>query len=86
MEGYRRARARGGGIGTKTDPDVERKEIRNTLLLMRDSFERRLYEGEEYQYWQKVGGLKEKLALLEKVPEPALNRAARTLFDLRKSW
>jgi hypothetical protein len=27
--------------------------------------------------------LKEKLALLERVPEPALNRAARTLLDLR---
>jgi hypothetical protein len=26
------------------------------------------------------------LALLEYVPEPALNRAARTLFDLRETW
>jgi hypothetical protein len=25
-------------------------------------------------------------ALLEYVPEPALNRAARTLFDLRETW
>jgi hypothetical protein len=53
---------------------------------MRDNFERGLYEGEEYQYWQKVSGLKEKLALLERVPEPALNRAARTLLYLRETW
>jgi len=53
---------------------------------MRDNYERGLYEGEEYQYWQKVSGLKEKLALLERVPEPALNRAARTLLDLRNTW
>ena len=56
------------------------------LRLMRDNFERGLYEGEEYQYWQKVSGLKEKLALLERIPEPAINRAARTLLDLRETW
>ncbi|MEW5873174.1 MAG: hypothetical protein AB1894_28195 [Chloroflexota bacterium] len=30
--------------------------------------------------------MKEKRALLERVPEPALNRAARTLLDLRVTW
>jgi DNA-binding NarL/FixJ family response regulator len=70
----------------RADPEAERKEIRGMLRLMRDNFERGLYEGEEYQYWQKVSGLKEKLALLERVPEPALNRAARTLLDLRVTW
>jgi hypothetical protein len=30
--------------------------------------------------------MKEKLALLDRVPEPAINRAARTLLDLRGSW
>ena len=70
----------------QADPEAERKEIRGTLRLMRDNFERGLSEGEEYQYWQKVSGLKEKLALLERVPEPALNRAARTLLDLRETW
>ena len=70
----------------RADPEAERKEIRSMLRLMRDNFERGLYEGEEYQYWQKVSGLKEKLALLERVPEPALNRAARTLLDLRQTW
>jgi len=70
----------------RADPEAERKEIRSMLRLMRDNFERGLYEGEEYQYWQKVSGLKEKLALLERVPEPALNRAARTLLDLRETW
>jgi hypothetical protein len=30
--------------------------------------------------------LKKKLALLERVPEPALNRAARTLLNLRETW
>ncbi len=70
----------------RSDPEAERKEIRSMLRLMRDNFERGLYEGEEYQYWQKVSGLKEKLALLERVPEPALNRAARTLLDLRETW
>jgi hypothetical protein len=53
---------------------------------MRENYERGLYEGEEYQYWQKVSTLKEKLALLERVPEPAINRAAQTLLDLRETW
>jgi hypothetical protein len=70
----------------RADPEAERKEIRSMLRLMRDNFERGLYEDEEYQYWQKVSGLKEKLALLECVPEPALNRATRTLLDLRDTW
>jgi hypothetical protein len=30
--------------------------------------------------------LKEKLVLLERVPEPALNRVALTLLDLRETW
>jgi hypothetical protein len=70
----------------QVDPEAERKEIRSKLRLMRDNFERGLYEGEEYQYWQKISGLKEKLALLERVSEPTLNRAARTLLDLRVTW
>jgi hypothetical protein len=68
------------------DPETERKEIRGMLRLMRENFERGLYEGEEYQYWQKVSTLKEKLALLERIPEPAINRAAQTLLDLRETW
>jgi len=32
----------------RTDPEAERKEIRGMLRLMRDNFERGLYEGEEY--------------------------------------
>ena len=40
------------------DPETERKDIRNTIRLMRENYERGLYEGEEYQYWQKVSGLK----------------------------
>ena len=53
---------------------------------MRENYERGLYEGEEYQYWQKVSGLKEKLDLLSRIPEPAIDKAARTLLDLRESW
>lgn len=56
------------------------------LRLMVDNYERGLYEGEEYQYWQKVNALKEKLDLLSRLPEPAIERAARTLLDLRESW
>ncbi len=41
---------------------------------------------EEYQYWQKVNALKEKLELLNRVPEVAIDRAARTLLNLRESW
>jgi hypothetical protein len=67
----------------RADPETERKEIRGMLRLMRDNFERRLYEGEDYQYWQKVNALKEKLSLLERAPDPAINRAAQTLLDLR---
>jgi hypothetical protein len=70
----------------RANPEAERKEIRGMLRLMRENFERWLYEGEEYQYWQKVSALKEKLALLERVPESAINRAARTLLDLRETW
>jgi hypothetical protein len=70
----------------QVDPEAERKEIRSMLRLMRENFERGLYEGEEYQYWQKVSTMKEKLSLLERVPEPAINRAAQTLLDLRETW
>jgi hypothetical protein len=54
--------------------------------LMRENYERALYEGEEYQYWQRVSALKEKLDLLSRLQEPAVERAARTLLDLRESW
>ncbi len=70
----------------QVDPEAERKEVRGQLRLMRENYERGLYEGEEYQYWQKVSALKEKLALLERVPEPAINRAAQTLLDLSTTW
>lgn len=33
-----------------------------------------------------VNTLKKKLALLERLPEPAVNRAAQPLFNLRKTW
>ncbi len=69
-----------------SDPETERKDIRNTIRLMRENYERGLYEGEEYQYWQKVSALKEKLDLLSRLPEPAIERAARTLLDLHESW
>ena len=35
--------------------------------------------------WQKLNALKEKLDLLNRVPEPAIERAASTLLDLRQS-
>ena len=70
----------------KADPEAERKEIRGMLRMIRENFEHGLYEGEEYQYWQKVSAFKEKLALLERTPEPAINRAAKTLLDLRSTW
>jgi hypothetical protein len=44
------------------------------------------YEGEEYQYWQKVNSLKEKLDLLTRIPESAIERAALTLLNLHDSW
>jgi len=70
----------------KADPEAERKEIRGMLRMIRENFEHGLYEGEEYQYWQKVSSLKEKLALLDRVPESAINRALHTLLDLRETW
>jgi hypothetical protein len=60
--------------------------IRTVMRLMCDNYERGLYEGEEYIYWQKVNALKEKLDLLNWVTESAIERAARTLLDLRQSW
>jgi len=53
---------------------------------MRENYQHGLYEGEEYQFWKKASGLKEKLALLERVPESAINRAANTLLDLWEKW
>lgn len=70
----------------QADPEADRKDIRGMLRLMRENYERGLYEGEEYQYWQKVSGLKEKLALLERAPESAINRVANTLLDLCETW
>ena len=70
----------------RPDPETERKEIRTMLRLMRDNYERGMYEGEEYQYWQKVNALKEKLELLNRIPEAAIDRAARTLLNLHDSW
>ena len=70
----------------RPDPETERKDIRTMLRLMRDYYERGLYEGEEYQYWQKVNALKEKLELLNRIPEAAIERAARTLLNLHDSW
>jgi hypothetical protein len=67
-------------------PEAERKEIRGMLQLMSENYERGQYESEECQYWQKVSTMKEKLSLLERVPEPAINRAAQTLLDLRETW
>jgi hypothetical protein len=70
----------------RSDQEVERKEIHSLLRLMRDNYERGLYEGEEYQYWQKVNSLKEKLELLTRIPESAIERAAITLLNLHDSW
>jgi DNA invertase Pin-like site-specific DNA recombinase len=70
----------------RADPEAERREIRGMLRLIRDNFERGLYEGEEYQYWQKVNSLKEKLDLLTRIPESVIERAALTLLNLRDSW
>lgn len=70
----------------KPDPEAERKAIRNTIRLIRDNYEHRLYEGEEYMYWQKINGLNEKVNLLNRIPETAIGKAARTLLDLRETW
>ena len=70
----------------RADPKAECKEIRSMSRLMRDNFERGLYDGEEYQYWQKVNALKEKLELLNRIPEAAIDRAARALLNLHDSW
>ncbi len=69
-----------------TDLEAERKEIHSMMRLIRDNYERGLYEGEEYLYWQKINALKEKLGLLNRIPEADVNRAARTLLNLHDSW
>ena len=53
---------------------------------MCENFEQGLREGEEFQYWQKVNALKEKLALLERTSDPAINQTAQTLLDLCETW
>jgi len=65
---------------------ADRDEIRGILRLMQENYENGLYEEEDYQYWQKVSTLIEKLALLERTPEPAINLAAKMLLDLRETW
>ncbi len=56
------------------------------LRLRRDNYESGFYEGEEYQYRQKVNALKEKLALLNRVPEADIDRVAPTLLNLHDRW
>jgi hypothetical protein len=56
------------------------------MRLMRENFECGLDEGEEYEYWLKINTLKERLNLLEHIPESAVNRVARTLLDLLETW
>jgi hypothetical protein len=67
------------------NPETERKEIHNTIRLIRENYERGLYEAEEYIYLQKANALKEKLDLLNIIPETTIERAARTLLDVRVS-
>lgn len=61
-------------------------EIYGTLRLISENSEHGLYAEEEYQYWQKVSTLKEKLTLLERTPKPTIIQPARTLLDLLKTW
>ena len=56
-----------------------------SVSAVRENFENGLYEEEEYKYWQKISTLKEKMALLERTPEPAINQAAKTLLDLSET-
>src|SRR5574337_767319 len=46
----------------KIDSEAELRDIRSMLRLMRENIERGLYEGKEYQYWQKID-------MLNRVPE-----------------
>jgi hypothetical protein len=66
------------------DPEIEAKDIRGSSRLIRDNYERGMYK--EYVYWKKVNELKEKLGLLNRVPDKAIDHAARTLLDLHGSW
>ena len=68
----------------QVDPEAELKEIRGKLHLIRENFERGLYEEEEYQYWQKVSTLKEKLALSERTSEPAITALRRPSWNYVK--
>ena len=70
----------------RLDPQTELKEIRKALVLMRHNYEHGLYEGEEYQYWQKVNTLKEKINLLTGISEAAIDCAAKTLLNLHDNW
>lgn len=52
---------------------------------MRENYERGLYEGEEYIKTESQC-LEGKTGSTEPVPETAIERAARTLLNLRASW
>lgn len=56
------------------------------LHLMRDNYERGLYEGEEYQSQQIVNGFREKLELLNRTHESAIERATLTLQTRSARW
>ena len=68
------------------DPEAECKEIRQTLRMMRDNYERGLYEDEEFQYWQKVNALKEKLDLLKRPTDRGIKQAVSTVLNMQQSW
>lgn len=67
---------------------TKQKQYKRDLRLQDifKSSKRKLNEGEECQYWPKASAFIEKLALLERIPGTAINRAARTLLDLWETW
>ena len=68
------------------DIEAKRREIRSQLRLMRENFERNLYEGEEYIYWQKVELLQQELELLKRTSDNVMGQAADTLLNIGESW
>lgn len=67
-----------------------RKKYRPGINAMREAARRGefkvLYVHKVGSHWQKVNALKEKLELLNRIPEAAIDRAARNLLNLHDSW
>lgn len=69
-----------------SDPDAEKRRLREQLRRVRNAYIQGLYDDDDYLYRRETETLKERLAMLERTPASAIHRAAQTLLGIRESW